>query len=137
MLRVTPRATVIQALARREAELLGQPATSGHVLVALIWEGGGVGAAALNDAGLAKGTDQEIRDRLSRASEAERGVDAMELNVIAGQVATELGHEYIGTEHQLLALARDNALGESILSDESRRGAALRCHERLKASPAT
>lgn len=136
MLRVTPRATVVLALARREAELLDQPACSGHVLVALIWEGGGVGAAALTAAGLARGSDQEIRGQLARASDEERGMSIMELQVLAGHLASELGHDYVGTEHQLLALTRDSGLGEQIISDEPRLAAARRCHELLNNSRA-
>jgi hypothetical protein len=50
----------MQALARREAELLGQPSASGHVIVALIWEGGGLAAHALEDLGLPKGADVSV-----------------------------------------------------------------------------
>ena len=66
MLRLTPRATAIVALARREAESLGQPCTSGHVLVVLIWEAGGVAARALSEAGLAKGSEDVVRRWLRR-----------------------------------------------------------------------
>jgi hypothetical protein len=137
MLRVTPRATVVQALARREAELLDQPVSSGHVLVALIWEGGGIGAAALADCGLRKGADDAIRERLATAaSSTEIGVGAMELQVRAGTVAAEMGHDYVGTEHQLLAITEDTALSETILSRDARARAAAGCRERLERPPA-
>jgi Clp amino terminal domain, pathogenicity island component len=112
MLRLTPRATAVVALARREAELLGQPCTSGHVLVVLIWEAGGVAARALSEVGLAKGSEDVVRRWLSGAPQSERGMALDELLHAADKVAGELGHNYLGTEHQLLAIAADDYLGD-------------------------
>jgi ATP-dependent Clp protease ATP-binding subunit ClpA len=111
MLRFTPRATAVVALARREAESLGQPCTSGHVLVVLIWEAGGVAARALSEAGLAKGSEDALRRWLKGAPQSERGMALGELLHAAEKVAVELGHNYLGTEHQLLAITEDDSLG--------------------------
>jgi ATP-dependent Clp protease ATP-binding subunit ClpC len=111
MLRLTPRATAVVALARREAESLGQPCTSGHVLVVLIWEAGGVAARALSEVGLAKGSEDVVRRWLSGAPLSERGMTLDELLHAAEKAAGDLGHNYLGTEHQLLAVTEDDSLG--------------------------
>ena len=111
MLRLTPRAAAVVALARREAESLGQPCTSGHVLVVLIWEAGGVAAGALSAVGLPKGREDVVRRWLSDAPQSERGMALDELLHAAETVAAELGHNYLGTEHQLLAITEDDSLG--------------------------
>jgi hypothetical protein len=69
--KVTPRATVVRALAAREAELLGQEPTSGHLLVALIWDADGIAATALAEAGLPKGRENAIRDALRETPDTE------------------------------------------------------------------
>lgn len=132
---LTPRATVIQTLARREAELLDQPPASGHVLVALIWEGGGLASAALADAGLPKGVDEDIRRRLADAPDGQQGMELFELLRQAAVVANDLGHDYVGTEHQLLVISRDESLSEEVLAADVRRHARARVHERLSSVP--
>ena len=111
MLRLTPRATAVLALARHEAESLGQPCTSGHVLVVLIWEAGGIAAHALSEAGFARGSEDAVRRWLADAPERERGMPLNELLDAAENAAVELGHNYLGTEHQLLAITDDASLG--------------------------
>jgi hypothetical protein len=130
---LTPRATVVQALARREAELLDQPPASGHVLLALVWEGGGLAARALAGAGLSEGADEEIRTRLAAAAESERGTSAVELQRTAARIAAGLGHDHLGTEHQLLALIDDATLGETILPAGVRQRAGARLRENVPA----
>jgi hypothetical protein len=130
---LTSRATVVQALARREAELLDQPPASGHVLLALVWEGGGLAARALADAGLSQGDEDEIRTRLAAAADSERGTSAVELRRTAARIAADLGHDYIGTEHQLPALIDDAALGETILPAGVRQRAGARLRENVPA----
>ena len=123
---LTPRATVVRALAIREAELLDQAPASGHVLVALIWEGGGVASAALADAGLPKGADHEVRERLADAADLDRGMGADALLGAAGKIARDFGHDYVGTEHQLLAIVADSSLGAAVLAPDVRNRAAAR-----------
>jgi ATP-dependent Clp protease ATP-binding subunit ClpC len=111
MLRLTPRATAVVGLARQEADSLGQPCTSGHVLVVLIWEAGGVAARALREVGLARGSEDVVRRWLSDAPESELGMGLDELLLAAEKLARGLGHNYLGTEHQLLAITEDDSLG--------------------------
>jgi hypothetical protein len=111
--------------------LLDQPPTSGHVLVALIWEGGGLAAHVLADVGLGKGTDEDIRERLVGTSDSQRGVGLVELQYQAAVIAADLGHDYVGTEHQLLAIAGDEALGHVVLAAEVRQRAAASVNKRL------
>jgi ATP-dependent Clp protease ATP-binding subunit ClpC len=126
---LTPRATAVRALATREAELLSQPPASGHVLVVLIWEAGGVAARALSEVGLGKGTENDLRRWLSGAPESERGMGEGELMHAAAKVANELGHNYVGTEHQLLAIIADVALGDGALTADMRDRAGARVRE--------
>ncbi len=132
MLRLTPRATAVVALARQEAESLGQPCASGHVLVVLIWEAGGLAARALSDAGFATGSEGAVRRWLAGAPERERGMTLNELLRAAEKVAVELGHNYLGTEHQLLAVTQDTALGADAFPTDQRELA--RAHLRETAS---
>jgi ATP-dependent Clp protease ATP-binding subunit ClpC len=126
----TPRATVVERLAEREAELLDQPPSSGHVLVALIWDGGGVAAAALRALGLSDAED--FRSRLRRADRSELGMDLYSFMGAAGQEADALGHEYVGTEHQLLAITQDASLAQDVLAGSVRDGARARVHEIIR-----
>ncbi len=128
MLRLTPRATAVVALARHEAESLGQPCTSGHVLLVLTWEAGGVAARALSEVGLAKGSEDVVRRWLNGASEFELGMAVDELLHVAEKMARELGHNYLGTEHQLLAVTADSSLGAGAFPADLRElvGARLR-----------
>ncbi len=128
MLRMTPRAAAVVGLARQEAKSLGQQCTSGHVLVVLIWEAGGVAARALSLAGFAQGSEEVARRWLAGAPEAERGMALNELLLAADKVAGELGHNYLGTEHQLLAITGDDSLGLDVFPPDRRElvGALLR-----------
>ena len=38
----------------------------------------------------------------------------------AAKIARELGHDYIGTEHQLLAIIRDSTLSDAVFPAEAR-----------------
>ncbi len=129
MLRLTPRATAVVALARHEAESLGQPCTSGHVLLVLIWEAGGVAARALSEVGLAKGSEDVVRRWLNGAPESELGMAVDELLYAAEKMARELGHNYVGTEHQLLAITADSYLGAGALPADLRELVSARLRE--------
>ena len=51
----TTRLTVIEALAKRDAEALGRhPVAAAHLLAAIVWEGDGVGSHVLSKLGIAK-----------------------------------------------------------------------------------
>jgi hypothetical protein len=128
---VTPRANVVQHLAVCEAELLNQRPRSGHVMVALIWEAGGIAAKGLADAGLPKGSEATVRGRLAAASLDACGMDAHSLLSRAGVVAGDLGHGWIVTEQQLLALTADASLSADVLPSEIATRAAQRAREIL------
>jgi hypothetical protein len=132
MLRLTPRAAAVVALARQEAESLGQPCASGHVLVVLIWEAGGLAARALAEAGFASGSEDAVHRWLAGAPERERGMALEDLLHAAEKVAVDLGHNYLGTEHQLLAITEDACLGADAFPTERR--ALARAHLRETAS---
>jgi hypothetical protein len=125
---VTTRATTIDALARREGELLGQDPAAGHLLVALVWEGGGIAAIALADGGLAKGTEARLREQLAGTPSAERGASLGATLGSAATIAAELGDDWIGTEHQVLAIVRDATLGEAVFSRSARERTENRVH---------
>jgi hypothetical protein len=129
----TPRATVVSRLAEREAELLGQPPRSGHVLVALVWDGGGVAAAALRQLGLQD--PETIRSSLRNEQDSRLGMSVGSLMGAAGREADALGQEFIGTEHQLLAIADDPSLSTSVLDEALRDSARERVREIMR-SPA-
>ena len=131
--RFTPRATAVVALARREAVALGQPCTPGHVLVVLIWEAGGVAARALSEVGLAKGSEDVVRRWLSGAPQSERGMALDELLHAAEKAAGELGHNYLGTEHQPLAITEDDSLGADAFPADLREHAGAHVRETHRA----
>jgi hypothetical protein len=123
----TPRATAVSRLAEREAELLGQPPSSGHVLVALVWDGGGVAAIALRELGVSD--PEDIRSRLRDAHGSGLGMDLYSLIGAAGRQAEALGQGFIGTEHQLLAIAEDSSLKTEVLDEGLRDRARARVRE--------
>lgn len=117
---LTTRATVLQSLAKREAELLDQDATSAHLLVAAIWEGDGIAAQALADSGLAKGTENGLRSLLASAPPDGRGMTLHQASFEAAKIADGLGHSHLGTEHQLLAIIGDATLTDAVFPTEAR-----------------
>jgi ATP-dependent Clp protease ATP-binding subunit ClpA len=112
--RFTDRARRVIHLATEEARLLRHDYVgSEHLLLALLYEGEGVAARALESLGISRedvrGQVEEITG-LGQASPARplpftpRGKKVVELSL---REALALGHHWIGTEHLLLALLRD------------------------------
>ncbi len=114
--RFTDRARKVMALARKEAQRFNHDFIgTEHILLGLIQEGSGVAANVLKNLGVEIG---KIR------SEIEKNVQSGPSMVTMGQLpftprakkvlelsmeeANELGHNYIGTEHLLLGLLREN-----------------------------
>ncbi|WP_314622909.1 ATP-dependent Clp protease ATP-binding subunit, partial [uncultured Selenomonas sp.] len=113
--RFTNRALKVLEFAQYEAQELEQNFIgTEHILLGLLHEGEGVAARALRSLGLDLGhvrtrvegmmSDWELEER--RASYyTERAKRVMELAV---EEARSFGHSYIGTEHILLGLIREN-----------------------------
>ncbi|MGH9363090.1 MAG: Clp protease N-terminal domain-containing protein, partial [Thermoanaerobaculia bacterium] len=114
--RFTDRARKVMALARKEAQRFNHDFIgTEHILLGLIQEGSGVAANVLKNLGV---EINKIR------SEIEKNVQSGPSMVTMGQLpftprakkvlelsmeeANELGHNYIGTEHLLLGLLREN-----------------------------
>ena len=112
MERFTQRARRVLSLAHQEAERLRHTAIdTEHLLLGLIQEDGGIAGHALRELGLETERVQEMVERLAPIGREEKS--ALELSKGAQQVlefaieeARLLGHQFIGTEHLLLALSR-------------------------------
>lgn len=114
--RFTDRARKVMALARKEAQRFNHDFIgTEHILLGLVQEGSGVAANVLKNLGV---DGNKIR------AEIEQHVQSGPSMVTMGQLpftprakkvlelsqeeANELGHNYIGTEHLLLGLIREN-----------------------------
>ncbi len=114
MERFTQRARRVLALAHQEAERLRHTSiNTEHLLLGLIEEDGGVAGHALRDLGLETERVQEMVERLapmglteSPALELSHGVQ--QVLELAIEEARQLGHQFIGTEHLLLALTHSS-----------------------------
>jgi len=115
--RFTERARKVLTLASEEARRSNHPAVGPeHVLLAIMREGGGVGAKVLNQLQVQSSEVRAQIETLHPAGEqpigdgqigmTTQGKDSIELAV---QEARGLGHHYIGTEHMLLGLLREEA----------------------------
>ena len=122
--RFTERARQVVVLAQDEARALGhQHIGSEHLLLGLIRENEGIAARVL--ASLGVGLDEARADVVRIVGRGEgtptgqipftpRGKRALELSLRESQ---ELSHNYIGTEHLLLGLARlDDGVANEILT---------------------
>jgi len=125
MERFTQRARRVLSLAQEEAERLQhhQIGTE-HLLLGLMREEGGVAGRVLRDLGLDLRRVEELVTRLS-ASEHKTGHAPLDLSPgtkkvleLAVDEARRMGHHYIGTEHLLLGLVRQQ---EGIALDVLRR----------------
>ena len=125
MERFTQRARRVLSLAQEEAERLQhyQIGTE-HLLLGLMREEGGVAGRVLRDLGLDLRRVEELVTRLSTADER-RPSSQLDLSPgtkkvleLAVDEARRMGHHYIGTEHLLLGLVRQQ---EGIALDVLRR----------------
>lgn len=90
---------------------------AGDILRGLLQDGQGVGAILLKNLDLEMGRMlRELEKRLKRGEGAQ---DAVTSDVIAQTVkeAKSLNHNYLGTEHLLLALIRDTGVAGSVLHE--------------------
>jgi ATP-dependent Clp protease ATP-binding subunit ClpC len=113
MERFTQRARRVLSLAQEEAERLqhGQIGTE-HLLIGLMREEGGVAGRVLRDLGLDPRRVEELVNRLTDSGQRQPGT-TLELSTgtkkileLAVDEARRMGHHYIGTEHLLLGLVR-------------------------------
>ncbi|MAU10540.1 MAG: NDP-hexose 4-ketoreductase [Anaerolineaceae bacterium] len=125
MERFTQRARRVLSLAQEEAEKLqhSQIGTE-HLLLGLMREDGGVAGRVLRELGLEA---RKVEDLVVRAADSDEraATEALELSAetkkvleLAVDEARRMGHHYIGTEHLLLGLVRQQ---EGIAIDVLRR----------------
>ncbi|MCX6055723.1 MAG: ATP-dependent Clp protease ATP-binding subunit [Chloroflexi bacterium] len=112
MERFTQRARRVLSLAHQEAERLRHVTiNTEHLLVGLIEEEGGIAGHALRDLGLETDRVREMVERLAglglqETLTIELSKGAQQVLEFAIEEARILGHQFIGTEHLLLALTR-------------------------------
>lgn len=113
MERFTQRARRVLSLAQEEAERLqhGQIGTE-HLLLGLMREEGGVAGRVLRDLGLEQRRVEELVNRLTdtghrtTSGNLDLSVGTKKVLELAVDEARRMGHHYIGTEHLLLGLVR-------------------------------
>jgi len=113
----TERARKVMSLARQEAQRLNSEFIgTEHILLGIIQEGGGVAAKVLKNLNVElKRIRQEIEKLITPSTSptvtlgqlpfSPRAKRVIEL---AGEAASQLGHDVIGTEHLLLGLLKEN-----------------------------
>jgi ATP-dependent Clp protease ATP-binding subunit ClpC len=129
--RFTDRARRVVVLAQEEARMLNHDYIgSEHILIALIRESGGVAAQALESLGITEeAARQQVEEITGRGQQdPPRGhipftPRAKKILQLSMREAIALGHAYIGTEHILLGLLREDD------------GAAIRVLNGLDADP--
>jgi ATP-dependent Clp protease ATP-binding subunit ClpC len=113
--RFTDRARRVVVLAQEEARMLNHNYIgTEHILLALIREGGGVAAQALEPLGITEeAARQQVEEIVGRGQQdPPRGhipftPRAKKILQLSLREAIALGHGYIGTEHILLGLVRE------------------------------
>jgi ATP-dependent Clp protease ATP-binding subunit ClpC len=121
--RFTDRARRVVVLAQGEARNLGHNYIgTEHILLALIDEGQGVAAKALEALGVGQdAARQRVEDMIGRGEGAPQGhipftPRAKKVLELSLREALQLGHDYIGTEHILLGLIREgDGVGAQVL----------------------
>ena len=132
--RFTDRARRVVVLAQEEARGLNHNYIgTEHILLALVGEGEGIAAQALNRFGMTlAGTRDEVVARVSRGSHPPKGKipftprakKTLELSL---REALALHHNYIGTEHILLGVVREGeGVAAQVLAERAGDLAAVR-----------
>ena len=123
--RFTDRARRVVVLAQHEARTLGHDYIgTEHLLLGLIDEGAGVATTALTSMGInLSEMRQAVQDSIGHGAEPQpesghipftpRAKKVLELSL---READQLGHNYIGTEHILLALIREGGGAAQLLA---------------------
>jgi ATP-dependent Clp protease ATP-binding subunit ClpA len=114
--RFTDRARRVVVLAQEEARMLDHNYIgTEHILLGLIHEGSGVAAKALEALGIRlEAVRLEVETMIGRGGEQTSGhipftPRAKKVLELAFRESTQLGHNYIGTEHILLGLVREGS----------------------------
>ncbi len=122
MERFTQRARRVLSLAHEEAERLHHNYIgTEHLLIGLIREEGGVAGRVLRELGLDQVRVKEVVERLTgmgrhAGGRIELSPGTENILQIAIEEARRMGHHYIGTEHLLLGLVRqDEGVGVDVL----------------------
>ena len=136
------------SLAQEEADRLQhhQIGTE-HLLLGLMREDGGVAGRVLRDLGLDLRRVEELVSRLSTAderttsSQLDLSPGTKKVLELAVDVARRMGHHYIGTEHLLLGLVRQqegialDVLRRLGVSPEEVRGRPAKCCRKARCNP--
>ena len=121
--RFTDRARRVVVLAQEEAKMLNHNYIgTEHILLGLIHEGEGVAAKALESLGISlDAVREQVQDIIGQGQQQPTGhipftPRAKKVLELSLREALQLGHNYIGTEHILLALLElEN--GSGVLAD--------------------
>jgi len=112
--RFTDRARRVVVLAQEEARMLNHNYIgTEHILLGLIHEGEGVAAKALESLGISlEAVRQQVEEIIGQGQQAPSGhipftPRAKKVLELTSREASQLGHNYIGTEHILLGLIRE------------------------------
>ena len=122
--RFTDRARRVVILAQHEARTLDHDSIgTEHILLGLIDEGQGVATTALTSMGVSlEEMRQAVRDTIGRGAQPpESGhipftPQAKKVLELSLRESMQLGHDYIGTEHVLLALIREGGGAAQLLA---------------------
>jgi ATP-dependent Clp protease ATP-binding subunit ClpC len=122
--RFTDRARRVVVLAQHEARTLDHDYIgTEHILLGLIEEGRGVATTALTSMGISlEEMRQAVQDSIGRGAQPpESGhipftPQAKKVLELSLRESMQLGHEYIGTEHILLALIREGGGAAQLLA---------------------
>ena len=113
--RFTERARQVVVLAQEEARTLKHNYIgTEHILLGLIHEGEGVAADSLESLGISlEAVRQQVEEMIGQGQQAPSGhipftARAKKVLELSLREALQLGHNYIGTEHILLGLVREN-----------------------------
>jgi ATP-dependent Clp protease ATP-binding subunit ClpC len=112
--RFSDRARRVVVLAQEEARMLNHAHIgTEHLLLGLVHEGQGVAAKALEALGLSlEAVRREVEETIGRGEQAPDGhipftPQAKKVLELSLRESTQLGHQYIGTEHILLGLLHE------------------------------
>jgi ATP-dependent Clp protease ATP-binding subunit ClpC len=122
--RFTDRARRVVVLAQHEARTLDHDYIgTEHILLGLIDEGQGVATTALTSMGISlEEMRQAARDSIGRGAQPRESghipftPQAKKVLELSLRESMQLGHDYIGTEHILLALIREDGGAAQLLA---------------------